>query len=371
MSYPPSITAAQPWTSRLLNSAWLDGHALNFFLEQINPLWSLLETRARVIEVIDENHDTRSLVLAPGWGWKPFVPGQHIGVCVEIEGVQHRRRYSISSAQTAHSRAPITITVKRESGGKVSNYLHDRIRRGDVLALAPPAGDFVLPPQAPDRLLLLAAGSGITPIMAQLRAWLQQDHRAPVILLHYVRSVADRIFAAELEILQQQHPQLEVHWCFEDDPTGRGRFTPQQLQQLVPDYRDRHVMLCGPAGFMAAVRQHWQSQHLSDQLQFESFGGVPTLAHASAAGTGQTAEITLSQRRRQLKASTGESLLEALEAAGESPDYGCRQGICQSCRCRKTQGSVRNLLTGTVSREPEVDIQLCISAAESDLILAY
>ncbi len=361
--------AAQPWTQQLLHSRWLDGHALSFFLEELNPLWSLVEPRGRILDIVEETHDTKSFVLSPGWGWRRFAPGQHVGVAVEIDGRLYRRRYSISSAPVRRSRDPITITVKREPGGRISNHLHDQARVGDVLRLAPPAGDFVLPSPAPDKLLLLAGGSGITPIMAQLRALLAAGHEGPVRLLHYIRSTQDRIFGDTLQALARQHPNLEVHWCEEDGPASPQRFSAEQIAALVPDYAEHHAMLCGPAGFMAVVREHWDSLGRSDALQFEYFGSVPDLKPQPAAAG--TLGVRLAGRQRDLRAGENQNLLQALEGAGESPAYGCRQGICQSCKCRKLSGTVRNLVTGALSREPEEDIQLCISAAETDLVLDY
>lgn len=368
------------WHQRLLHAGWIDGPALNFFLEEINPRWSLIETRAVVREVIEETHDTKSFVLKPGWGWRRFKPGQHIGVCVEIDGIQHRRRYSISSAPVTRRRDPITITVKREPGGRVSEYMHQHIRTGDILGLSAPEGDFVLPSPCPDSLLMLAAGSGITPLMGQLRSLLAQGYAGQVTLLHYVRSEHDRIFGKSLEALVEQHPGLTVRWCLERPPGGhdphpragfvQGRFSPEQLTTVVPDFFHRHTLLCGPPGFMTAVRQHFDAQGLTAQLQFEYFGS-PTVSGPKASQTGANLELTLLRSGKQIRNQAGRSLLEALESAGEQPAYGCRQGICQSCRCLKRSGEVRNLLTGTLSREPDEEIQLCISSAESPLSLDY
>jgi ferredoxin-NADP reductase len=262
--------------------------------------------------------------------------------------------------------------VKREANGRVSNWLHDHLKAGDVLSLALPAGDFVLSQTRPEALLMLAAGSGITPLMAQLRALLQQGHTGSIAFLHYVRSDQDRIFAQDLQALAAQHSNLCVHWCFEY-PQGDARaerFNAEQLSLRVADYATRHTLLCGPAGFMAAVRSHWDTSGLNEQLQFEYFGSVPALVPLAKA-SGIAAHVQLARRGKQVDAAKGQSLLLALEAAGETPAYGCRQGICQSCKCRKTSGQVRNLITGEVSHEPEEDIQLCISVAESDLVLNY
>src|SRR5579862_5289912 len=119
--------------------------------------------RARVIEVVDQTPDTRTFVLRPGRGWRRHQAGQYTAVEVEIDGVRHRRCYSISSAPSDHR---VAITVKRVPGGRVSAWMHAHVRAGDVLHLAPPAGDFVLPPAPPPKLLLLSGGSGITPVIA-------------------------------------------------------------------------------------------------------------------------------------------------------------------------------------------------------------
>ncbi|MGJ8668821.1 MAG: ferredoxin reductase [Oceanococcus sp.] len=356
------------WTQSVYDHALLDGRAINFFLEEINPSLSLLECSATVVGINQETHDTRSFVLKPSWGWSRFVAGQHIGVTLEINGVSYRRRYSISSAPGKHRRAPLTITVKREPGGRISNALHDQLRVGDKIKLDRPAGDFVLPSKLPQRLLMLAAGSGITPIMSQVRSLLAHGYQGDISLLAYVRSEQDHIFGEQLEQLAAKYSTLKLRWC--EESNNQERFSPEQLAKHVPDYAQRHTMLCGPAGFMAVVREHWQALDLNPQLQFEYFGS-PQALQPQTKSQGVAAHIHLQRSGRKVEASEQQSALLALEAAGEAPSYGCRIGICQSCKCTKVSGQVRNILTGQISREPNEAIQLCISAAETDLVLDY
>ncbi len=350
---------------RVLNHPWIERETLSFHLSAINPLWSLTDCRARIVEIRDETHDTKSFVLEAGSWWTGFRAGQNLGVAIEIDGVTHRRRYSISSCESGARR--FTITTKRVLDGRVSNWMHDHLQAGDVLNLAPVAGDFVLPQSLPPALLMLAAGSGITPLMSQVRSLLAGGYGGQLRFVHYVRTPQDRIFGAELEELADQHANLDVQWCCEDDGQGGGaeRFSPEQLTKRVANYPEMHTLLCGPAGFMAAVRDHWQELGRSDQLQFEYFGTPPV------ARKGAAANISLLRQQREFTGGAQGTLLEALEAAGESPAYGCRMGICHSCKCRKTSGQVRNLLTGAVSADPDQDIQLCISVAESDIELDY
>jgi ferredoxin-NADP reductase len=165
-------------------------------------------SRRRVLAVVDETADTKTFVLRPNRNWPGFRAGQHVGVEVEIDGVRHQRRYSLSSAPSA--RRVIAITVKRQPGGKVSPWLHDRVRAGDVVGLEPPAGTFTLPTPLPERLLMVSAGSGITPVMAMLRD-LAASPALDVVFVHVARRPDDAIFAAELARLASSRPGLTVH----------------------------------------------------------------------------------------------------------------------------------------------------------------
>lgn len=364
MNTLPSATEPAP-TDRIYRSGWLDGPAVNFFLEQLNPAWSLVEPSVRVRQIVDETHDTRSFVLKPGLGFGRAQAGQHVGVSVEINGRRYQRRYSISGFP---GRGLIRITVKRVPGGKVSNYLHDAIKPGDRIGLSRAQGDFVLPHNPPQQLLMIAAGSGITPMMGQIRELFERGYNGNIVLLNYVRSGDDRIFGQDLDALSEQHPKLTVHWCLERE--NKECFSAEQLLERVPDFAQRNTMLCGPAGFMQAVRQHWHEHDLDAALRFEYFGAPQPLLTPDKQ-PGVAAHIVLARSGKQVDSSEGQTALLALEAAGEQPEYGCRMGICQSCRCRKISGPVRNLVTGTVSHEPNEEIQLCISAAEDDLVLDY
>lgn len=337
---------------------------IGYYLEEINPLWSPTDLRARVLDVIDETHDTKTFVLKVNHHWKGFTAGQNIGVNVEIDGVTHRRRYSMSCMQQAARR--FSITVKRVADGRVSNWLHDNVKAGDVLNLGAVAGDFVLPAELPDRLLMMAAGSGITPLMSQLETLLANGYYGDIVFMNYVRSPGDHIFGERLARLAERHDNLSVIWCEE---SSDERFSADQIARHVPDYQERHSMLCGPAGFMAAVREHWQGSELNDQLQFEYFGTPPIVRDANDENA--EVDVTLSGKAREVTSKGSQSLLEALEEAGETPVYGCRMGICHECKCRKTSGVVRNALTGELSSDSDEDIQLCISVAESDVVLDY
>jgi stearoyl-CoA 9-desaturase NADPH oxidoreductase len=357
-------TTGDDRSGAIWQSPWLrpfnDVAALDDLLAQIHPTWSLARIKARVLAVIDETADTKTFVLHPNRRWPGFRAGQHIGVEVEIGGVRHQRRYSLSSLP---GRGHVAFTVKRQSAGKVSSWLHAQIHPGDVLTLDAPAGDFVLPERLPPRLLMLSAGSGVTPLMAMVRTLAAARARVDVAFVHVARRPADAIFAAELRALTTAWSGLRVQHHHSETS---GRFDVAALERAVPDYGDRLSFLCGPAGFMTTMREHWEARGLDSRLRLESFG-----APCATAPRGATTalEVRCTRSERLFTAPGIDPLLAEAERAGLRPRYGCRMGICHTCSCVKRSGIVENLLTGELSTEPDERIQLCISRARTDLTL--
>jgi ferredoxin len=159
----------------------------------------------------------------------------------------------------------------------------------------------------------------------------------------------------------------------DDAADGQGVFDEARLAALVPDLRDRLTFLCGPAGLMARVERLFADAHLGHRLVSERFvvpGLAPRTSEANDAAANQIVKVKLAVAGRAFAASSTGTLLEQLERHGEQPAYGCRIGICHTCKCRKVSGSVQNLITGELSSTPEEDIQLCISVPRSDLELS-
>jgi ferredoxin len=119
---------------------------------------------------------------------------------------------------------------------------------------------------------------------------------------------------------------------------------------------------------MDRVMSLWEREGASARLRHERFALAPTPPPV-APGSPTGARVTLTRSGRTVPVSGSGTLLAELEGAGERPAYGCRMGICQTCKCRKQSGTVQNLRTGSVSSAPDEDIQLCISVARSDIEL--
>jgi ferredoxin-NADP reductase len=362
---------------------FLDRHA-EFWLRELGSTWSLAAgdgsiARARVVDRIDETSDTRTLVLAPGGRWPGHRAGQYATIELELDGIRVRRCYSISSPSAAPGARRIAITVRRVPGGRMSTALH-QLRRGAIVGLGPPAGDFVLDPAIPPKLLLIAGGSGITPIIAMIRD-LTAPHRparaADVVVVHGSREGKDAIFGHELASLATRFPWLRVHARRDDDPGAGGRLDPAGLRALVPDLAEREIFVCGPAGLTEVATRAATDAGAGHRLHHESFVApalrLPRTGDADPAslpGPAEPVTVALVRSGTQIIASGPGPLLAQLERAGQRPVHGCRIGICNTCRCRKLRGSVEDAATGAVSSEPDQEIRLCISIARSDLELA-
>jgi len=336
-----------------------------FWLGQLNPVWSVADVRARVIEIVDETPSAKTFVLEPSRRWRGFRAGQYVTIELEIEGVRVRRCYSISTPPGGKRR--FAITVKRVAGGRVSNWLHDRVRVGDVVTIGAAAGEFVLPELPPAKLLFVTGGSGITPVMSMVLDAASRGVLGDAILVYYARSREDVIFREHLEALADARRGLRLVLLLDDDSSRKAPFDEAELRTIVPDHADRETFLCGPAGLMERIEAMWRADGIGDRLHLERFVSAAIAAGRQPVAAG--ARVTLARSARAFESDGRGTLLEQAERAGARPVYGCRIGICQTCKCRKRSGAVENVLTGEVSAEPDEDIQLCISVPRSDVVI--
>ncbi|HEY3805204.1 MAG TPA: ferredoxin reductase [Kofleriaceae bacterium] len=331
---------------------WFLDRNVEFWLGELRPAWSLRELRGRVIEVVDETAAVKTFAIAVPRAWPGHRAGQYVPVEVEIEGVRVRRCYSISSGGSAPGAGRIAITVKRVPGGRVSGWLHEHAAPGTIVRLGSPAGDFVVSDPARP-LLFVAAGSGITPIVAIVRELAHSEPR-DVVVVHAARSDADAIFGRELAALADATLGLRVI-------AHRGRLDAAALARYTPDAADRDVFACGPTGMMALV-----TATFGPHVHVEHF--TPPAA-ALRAATGGAHVVALARSGRRVALDGTGTLLEQLERAGERPAHGCRMGICNTCRCTKASGATLDLVSGTMSSAPDQEIRLCVSVPQSDLEL--
>jgi stearoyl-CoA 9-desaturase NADPH oxidoreductase len=324
------------------------------YLTLVNPLWSARRARGQVDRVIRETEDAATLVIRPGWHWTAHRAGQWVMVGARIEGVWHSRAYSITSPADEAGR--FSITVKAIDGGRVSHHLVHRATSGEVLRLAFPRGEFVLPDRVPARILFLTGGSGVTPVMGMLRTLAGGSSRPDVVHVHSARRPSAVIFGAELRALSRRLAGYRLH---EQHTETDGRFTLGRLDELCPDWRQRPTWACGPAGQLADIEAHWEQAGAHDRLHVERFR--PAFFAAPDADGGGS--VTFTRTGREAAAPAGTPLLAVGEQAGVAMPSGCRMGICFSCVAPLRSGQVRDLRTGQVHGEEGELIQTCVSGA--------
>jgi ferredoxin-NADP reductase len=283
-----------------------------------------------------------------------------VGIAVAVAGRFHWRSYSLTSVP-AHRDGLITITVKAMPEGLLSEHLVRGIEPGTIVRLAPPQGEFVLPHPPPPKLLLITAGSGITPVMAMLRTMDSRETLPDTVLIHSAPDVDAMLFRDELHDLERRHPAFDLHTQL----TRRdGRFSPaEDLKRVCPDWRERQAWVCGPNAMLAEATKLWAGAGLADALHLEHFGAT----FVGGETEGGTVHFAASSISTSVDGAT--TLMQAGEQAGIRMPFGCRMGICHTCVVALTAGRVRDLRTGTEIRGDHQKIQTCITVAAGDCVL--
>lgn len=354
------MTQTSPFTRRLRNGAWRVVELITTpvvpadYLDVIAPLRNPTVLRARIEAVRPETTDAVTLELRPGRGWEPHQPGQYVRLGVDVEGVRLWRAYSVTSAADRRD-GRFTVTVNAVRDGVVSGHLLRHARKGMLVHLDLPAGDFVLTSPRPARTLFVTAGSGITPVMGMLRSALPE--LGDVVVVHSARTPEAVVFGAELRELAAQGRirLIERH-------TGAdGRLKPAALADLVPDLFERETWACGPGDMLDDLQEHWADAGAAERLHVERFR--PTVLVAGDGGT-----VTFEKSGLVVDVAAGATVLDAAEAAGQLMKSGCRMGICFKCVLPMREGIVRDVRDGKLTTATEVDgdnvlIQTCISTA--------
>lgn len=392
------------------------------------------EFTAECVEVMPEVGDMMTFVFRRTDGAPlSFRAGQYLNIAFPIDGPEAEpidRSYSISSPPTRPW--TFSISVKRDPEGQVSRWTHDHLKPGMVLEMLGPVGAFHLPDwDRRARYLLLAAGSGITPLMSMIRTIHDLPGRADVILLYHAAQAGTFTFAQELEQLAAADSRLKVFWSLGDRNVPdtwewlTGRPSAQMLNQVAPDANGRQVYACGPEGYLEAVQQLVRDVGVDDTsfnmeyftgdrqtlLEYdEEVGYASTIAAESPAAavpelygpdssyeadeddtsepepilapvaidptefeTVGTGSLTMSFTRSRLnvRIDPDEHILGVAHRAGVRISANCQEGMCGSCKSVKLAGEVEMSHQGGIrAREIAAGKFLpCCSTALTDLLI--
>lgn len=307
----------------------------------------------RVLEVIAETDDACSIVLeAPAELEEQlrYLPGQFLTVRIPLDGGEYiARSYSLCSSPGIDRH--LKVTVKRTRDGRGSNWLCDNVKAGDELRILAPSGVFTAGADDHD-LVLLAGGSGITPIMSILKSALWQGH-GRVHLAYANRTRSSIIFGRELQELQLAHADRFTieHWLDDEGGVATTEAVRSSLARL--ETIDR-VLVCGPGPFMdvveAGVADAGLPRGTLRREVFRSLSDDPfaepsaSLSPVSAEGSGQQEAVRtvveLGGQRIELLWPKTRSLVDALLERNVDVPYSCRSGECGSCACNVVGGVV-------------------------------
>lgn len=327
----------------------------------IDPRWVPL----RVGSVIEETADAKSFVfeLPPGQAQAfAYRSGQFVTLRLPVQGpdAPHLPRcYSMSSAPGLDP--GLRVTVKRVAQGAGSNWLCDHVRPGDTLQLLPPAGVFT-PAALDGDFVLLAGGSGITPVLSILRTVLARG-RGRILLIYANRDERSVIFRGTLDALSRAHPErLQViHWL----DSVQGVPSAAQLAAALRPFDSAQLFVCGPGPFMDATVQAASLAGLPpERVHLERFVSLPLEGELRAAEPAEPAalggaaadptsappeapfideaalEIELNGEVHRIDCRAEETLLEAAMRHKLPTPYSCQAGLCASCMCRVVEGQV-------------------------------
>ncbi|MCG7610971.1 ferredoxin reductase [Mycobacterium sp. CnD-18-1] len=330
------------------------------YLKLLNPLWSARELRGEVVDVRKETSDSATVTIKPGWGFSgDYKPGQYVGIGLHLDGRWHWRSYSLTSVPRRKAEL-ISITVKATPEGFLSTHLVNGVKPGTIVRLASPRGDFALPDPPPAKVLLVSAGSGITPIMAMLRSLKHRGHNPDIVHIHSAPDTDSVIFYDELRNLDQTLSGYRLHLHLTED---RGHLDfGAALAEIAPDWAQRPAWACGPPEMLDTIEAIWADAGQTENLHTERF----VIARTDRGGEGGTVTFAFSDKSIEIDGAT--SLLEAGERVGIQMPFGCRMGICQTCVLPLESGHVRDFRSGAEHGAGD-RINTCISTASGDCTL--
>ncbi len=334
----------------------------DFWSRQLGSTHAWSRCYARVISRRAESDNTVTLRLAPNGNFGGFTPGQHVNITTPIDGRRVTRSYSLSNVP--NDNGWVEITVRHDPSGQMSSWLFDHAQKGNVLELETVFGTMTSAAFSGQPLLLLAGGSGITPLMSVLREQAMAGMPHPVTLLYWERSEAHFCFTEELDSLAEQFVNFNVH-TIETKQDKSRRISTAQLASLGINPAGVQVLACGSGAFVETAEQCTAQSAAS--FTSEAFTPRPM---TNPTESEQTFTVELVASERTIEVSNQESLLAALEQNGIAVQTGCRMGVCNTCSCKKVSGVTQNTDSTLVDSHANASVRLCVSRATSDLQLA-
>lgn len=326
---------------------------------------------ARCTEVVDLTADVKAFRFTDDSGQPmDYKPGQFVTLELEIDGKKLYRSYTMSSTPTRPEY--FELTIKRVDGGAVSNWLCDHLKPGAVLPMTGPHGKFSCAPKPRKKLLLLSAGSGVTPMLSMARWIRDQQQGTDVVYFHSARTAKDLIFGGEIDAMAAANPRFVQHTSLtrstkRDKWRGHvGYLDAAMLRAVAPDFSEREVYICGPTGFMEGGKALLQKLGFGmTHFHEESFSAASTVQASGGGVCFETSGI-------EVACSGQQNILEIAELAGIKIASACRTGDCGECKVRKVSGDTPAANTAGLDPQEVEDgyVLTCVSFVNGQVRLA-
>lgn len=333
-------------------------------IQACRPGWQFNGFRTHIVSICQNDAFTHTYTLRPSKSWPGFEAGQFVELSVEVDGARISRMFSISSSpERFRKEGVIDLVIRQVPGGKLTGVLSNVVGSGSWVSISHAMGEFTLTSDVRP-ILMIAAGSGITPIHSMLQSLHFRGNRRTVLLMYYGRQ-DQWLLKDSLDALAIADPNFTVHYL---DTEKDGYCCHRQLVKTCPDALDHQVYVCGPPSLMNDALTLLSNVGIpSTRLHHESF--QPVMPSHQQEGAAATVSFVRSGKTVAVEGSSTESMLTLAEGEGLRPTAGCRMGICHQCSCQKQRGVVRNLRTGQLSDAGAGKVQLCISQPVGDVVL--
>ncbi|MGY0399409.1 MAG: flavin reductase family protein [Ostreibacterium sp.] len=337
-------------------------------------------TTLKCMSIHDELENVRTYKFSdPAGGNFQFKAGQHISLALPLPNGKDFRTFTIASSPTQPDSVDLTVKTARPDGGTA--WMHEHLKPGTELLAFGPIGHFCLQDNPCDKVVLISAGSGITPMISMLRWLSDRGDGIDITFLHYVQNPKELLFPKELRQLDCMLPNLHLYQIPTDVPVGkswtglRGLVEKKQLTALLS--QNQTIFCCGPAGFMTQVRTILVAVDFNfDDYHEESFGVATAQTNtdqpSAMTETLDSAEsVVVNFEGKKIVAHHGQLLLDVLRQNKVVVPTGCKNGICGTCRLKKTHGDVHMQQQGGLHQNEEDQgfILACCSTLASDLSL--
>lgn len=328
-----------PWLIKALGRdrlEYLASNTTNEVTRRIDSfIWSY-DCKAKIVAIRQETPDTKTFVLLPNQHFKQPLAGQHIEVTLKGDSFQETvsRCYTLSEISTD----TVSITVKHNPEGQVSDWLHKHAEVGVVFDISSPRGRFVYREQ--DKLLFICAGSGITPAFSMINNLLENPQKVDLALFYRTQTPENTIFSEQLSGLTSK---VKLDLSYSRLSTENAASLVDQLMEVYPDIKQQHIYLCGPESFRNEVIKYLESiDYDMSRLEIEQFT-LPANNIQQGRKLDEDISVTLKSRNINFvipAKDANKTILEAAEKQGVEMEHGCRSGMCGSCKINLVSGEV-------------------------------